>query len=447
MGAPPEPLVAAERVSHFYGAGALRKQILFDVDLEVRPGEIVILTGPSGSGKTTLLTLVGALRSTQDGSLRVLGQQLGGASERALVRVRKQIGYIFQSHNLLEPLTACQNVQMALRWQTGLSTRAARTRAVDLLRAVGLADRADHRPRELSTGQKQRVAVARALAVAPRLVLADEPTASLDKRTGRDVVDLLFALARRQGAAVILVTHDTRILDVADRIVHLEDGRLGPFASAVLASTRQLLATLAQHNRRGDLSHRVRDLSAAQFVELLDGVTAEVRQFLAAIDLGNTEAFESMLEQVLGAFTLKIGQILGAERATLFLVDEARGELWSKVAQAEGARALEIRVPLGEGIAGHVARTGTVLNVPDAYAEPLFRKAIDEQTGYHTRSVLCAPLADRAGRTFAVAQLLNKRGGAAFDATDETRFRELAASMGVILESWWRMSRGRRAAR
>ena len=442
-----EVLVAVDGLNHFFGEGVLRNQILHDVSTAVRAGEIVIVTGPSGSGKTTLLTLIGGLRSAQDGSLRVLGEELRAATEPALVRVRKQVGYIFQAHNLLPALTASQNVQTALRPDRGRTRDAARRRAMELLGAVGLAERAEHYPHQLSGGQKQRVAIARALAVEPRIVLADEPTASLDKASGREVVDLLFRLARQQHCAVLLVTHDNRILDIADRIVHLEDGRLSPFADAVLANTQQLLQTLAQYNRRGELLERVRDLPAQEFIALLAQVTAEVQRFRDIVLMNSDDAFESMLEQLLEACTLKIGQLLDADRATLFLVDRARGELWSKVAQHEGERPLEIRLPLTEGIAGQVARTGTTLNIPDAYAEPLFLRDVDQRTGYRTRTILCAPMLDADGRPFAVAQLLNKRGAERFDADDERRFREVAAAVGLIVETWWRMRLRALAAR
>jgi putative ABC transport system ATP-binding protein len=435
-----EAVVVLEKVNHYFGQGALRKQILFDISMIVQPGEIVILTGPSGSGKTTVLTLIGGLRSTQEGSLKVLGHELRGASGADLERVRKSIGYIFQAHNLLDALTATQNVQMSFVSEPRPARAEADRMAKDVLGAVGLSDRTAHYPHQLSGGQKQRVAIARALASKPRIILADEPTASLDKKSGRDVVDLMHDLAKRQGTAVLLVTHDNRILDIADRIVHLEDGRLKGFQDAVLANTQQMLSTLAQYNRKGELARRVKDLSPADFAGMMDQVTGEVQQFLQVIASSNLDTFESMLEQVLEAFTLKIGQVLDADRATLFLVDPARGILWSKVAQAEGEKALDIRIPLGEGIAGHVARTGEVLNIPDAYASPLFNRDVDRRTGYRTRSILCAPILDTGKRTFAVAQLLNKKGQDAFDAEDEQKLREFAGSIGVILESWWRMS-------
>ena len=211
---------------HWYGTGSMRSQVLQGVNLGVEPGEVVLLTGPSGCGKTTLLTLVGALRQVQQGSVRVLGQQLDGASRRERQQLRRSIGMIFQGHNLLRCLTAEQNVQMGSDLLPRVSYRARRDQAREWLRAVGLGDELHKLPHDLSGGQKQRVAIARALAAQPRLLLADEPTAALDSRTGREVVELLQRLARDQGCAVLMVTHDPRILDVADRLVRMEDGLL-----------------------------------------------------------------------------------------------------------------------------------------------------------------------------------------------------------------------------
>jgi len=218
--------VDLRELSHFYGSGTMRRQVLQGVNLTVAAGEVVLLTGPSGCGKTTLLTLVGALRSVQEGSVEVLGQQLAGASRRDRQRLRRSIGMIFQGHNLLRCLTAEQNVQMGSDLLPGLSYRARRDQSREWLRAVGLGDELHKLPHDLSGGQKQRVAIARALAAHPRLLLADEPTAALDSQTGREVVELLRRLARDQGCAVLMVTHDPRILDIADRLVRMEDGRL-----------------------------------------------------------------------------------------------------------------------------------------------------------------------------------------------------------------------------
>jgi len=437
--------IAIEGLSHYYGSGDLRKQILFDVSTQIEAGEIVIVTGPSGSGKTTLLTLVGALRSAQHGSLRVLGRELRDAEPSTLESVRKQIGYIFQSHNLIAALTARQNVEMALRLHGG-SAGEIRSRASAMLAAVGLGEHLEHYPSQLSGGQRQRVAIARALVSEPRIVLADEPTASLDKQSGRDVVDRLQVLAREQGVPVLLVTHDNRILDIADRIVHLEDGRLSSFKDAVLASNRQMMSLLAQNLRREDLRDRVDALSDAEFGDLLDEVTAEAERFVAAAARANDEAFRGMLDQALFAFTYKIGRLCRAERASLYLVDRARGELWLRVAQEEGGVPLEVRMPLGSGIVGRAAKSGRAERVADAYADPDFHREVDRTTGFVTRSVLTVPLHDAGGEVFAVAQLLNREDGEAFDADDEKRFQQLAGSVGVILEGWWRMAQAQSPA-
>jgi putative ABC transport system ATP-binding protein len=220
------PSVEVQGLSHWYGRGSTQRQVLQGVDLVIQPGEVVLLTGPSGCGKTTLLTLVGALRQVMEGSVRVLGQELRGGSRGDRQRLRQSIGMIFQGHNLLRCLTAEQNVQMGSDLLPHLSYRGRRDLARQWLRAVGLEDHMVKLPHDLSGGQKQRVAIARALAAQPRLLLADEPTAALDRQSGRDVVMLLQSLAREQGCAVLMVTHDPRILDVADRLVQMEDGRL-----------------------------------------------------------------------------------------------------------------------------------------------------------------------------------------------------------------------------
>jgi putative ABC transport system ATP-binding protein len=221
-----EPVISIKNINHYYGKGSLRKQILFDISLEIYAGEIVIMTGPSGSGKTTLLSLIGGLRSVQEGSLKFLGDELCGASQNKLVHMRRKIGYIFQAHNLLGFLTARQNVQMAVELNNSISQSTAISQSEEMLASVGLQERVNYYPDNLSGGQKQRIAIARALVNHPPLVLADEPTAALDKQSGRDVVEIMQRLAKEQGTAILLVTHDNRILDIADRIVEMEDGLL-----------------------------------------------------------------------------------------------------------------------------------------------------------------------------------------------------------------------------
>ena len=222
----PNRVVTINHLNHAFGKGELRKPVLFDIDLDIFTGEIVIMTGPSGSGKTTLLTLIGGLRSIQSGSVKILGQELYGASKNELVQVRNQIGFIFQSHNLLSCLTAEQNVRMSLRLHQDINFEQRNMMTADILNAVGLGDKVNFYPDNLSGGQQQRVAIARALVSQPQLVLADEPTAALDSKSGRNVVEIMQQLAQEQGCTILLVTHDNRILDIADRIIHMEDGRL-----------------------------------------------------------------------------------------------------------------------------------------------------------------------------------------------------------------------------
>jgi putative ABC transport system ATP-binding protein len=219
-------VVSIAGLDHHYGDGKGRKQILHGVGLDIPPGEMVLLMGPSGSGKSTLLTLVGALRAVQQGSLRVFDRELRGSTAAARYEVRRGIGYIFQEHNLLPFLTAGQNVEMALGVGEPVRDPAERARAV--LAAVGLGASVDTYPTTLSEGEKQRVAIARALVHRPRLVLADEPTAALDRKSGRQCVELMRRLAKEQGCPILLVTHDGRIRDIADRILRIEDGRLTP---------------------------------------------------------------------------------------------------------------------------------------------------------------------------------------------------------------------------
>lgn len=218
--------VLVSYLNHYYGKGQLRKQVLFDINLQIKTGEIIILTGQSGSGKTTLISLIGGLRSIQEGSLKTLGQELYRANEEVMVKVRRQVGYIFQAHNLLEFMTARENVQMSVELHDHLTDSQAKAKAEWMLSEVGLGQRINYYPRDLSGGQKQRVAIARALVSSPKLLLADEPTASLDSHTGREIVELMQRLAKEQGCSILLVTHDNRILDIADRIMKMEDGRL-----------------------------------------------------------------------------------------------------------------------------------------------------------------------------------------------------------------------------
>ena len=218
--------ITAKGLNHWFGKGEARKQVLFDIDLEIERGKLTVLMGASGSGKTTLLTLIGCLRRIEDGDVHLLGTSLYQASEDLLVAARRRLGFIFQAHNLHESLTAMQNVRMGLEVHGSVATRQWQAAAQHILTLVGLDDRLHYLPGNLSGGQKQRVAVARALVGNPDIIFADEPTAALDKVSGMQVVDMLKLLGDERGTTTLMVTHDNRILNRADRIITLDEGRV-----------------------------------------------------------------------------------------------------------------------------------------------------------------------------------------------------------------------------
>ena len=209
-----------------YGTGAGQVRALEGVSLDVQAGEVLVLMGPSGSGKTTLLSIMGCILQASSGSVKVQGVETVGLRESRLPGIRlEHFGFIFQGFNLFPALTARENVEIALQLKK-FSNRDARRAADKLLADVGLADKRDRYPADLSGGQKQRVAIARALAGDPHIILADEPTAALDSASGKTVVEILSSLARERGRAVVIVTHDPRVVPYADRVVHIADGRI-----------------------------------------------------------------------------------------------------------------------------------------------------------------------------------------------------------------------------
>ncbi len=335
-----ESPVIVENVSYFYRTGVSERQVLNDVSLTIDPGEIIILTGPSGSGKTTLITLMGALRATQNGSVKVLGHELLNARESALEKVRRQVGYIFQQHNLLDSLTVAQNVAMALQLaDRKLSGKEARKRVEEVLEQVGLEEHIDKAPANLSGGQKQRVGIARALVGNPQLILADEPTASLDREAGRNVVDLIRSLCREQGASVVLVTHDNRILDVADRILHLEDGEIQSMSEAVASSTSRMLKLLDQH-----------DPAAAQYLSAFSVALIRVAMADNSMDDAERQTIRQVLNEVSGLADSEVDLVMelamtqvrarnaAAHAGELFSADQASHFIESlhAVASADG---------------------------------------------------------------------------------------------------------------
>jgi putative ABC transport system ATP-binding protein len=413
------PVISMRKVDHFYGTGPLRRQVLFDVTCDIWAGEIVMIAGPSGSGKTTILTLAGALRSVQQGSMRILGEELHGATAETRARIRQNIGFIFQLHNLLEGLTALQNVEIALG-AGNFRRSVARERACAILKAVGLGDRLAYHPSRLSGGQRQRVAVARALARGPKIVLADEPTASLDKQSGHDVVELLRQLARREGCAVLLVTHDNRILEFADRLMLLEDGRLGSFEAVSSPHATHLLTALSRMPEKNNLQILLNRMNEREFLELLSTLAAEFEQFLNVLEMGDRDSIPMLFENLLETVFARIAVLIGAERASLLGMREGRLESVVTIGEPK---------PMLQDLANHAIQRGEIVN------------SSRQQSSGGVHSILCVPIPGRDQQFRAVALLMNKRGADRFTPADERAFRDLSAPLGMILAAYERVSR------
>ncbi|HZX13996.1 MAG TPA: ABC transporter ATP-binding protein [Thermodesulfobacteriota bacterium] len=213
-------------IQKIYEEGSVRVHAVKGVTLSVDAGQLVLLMGPSGSGKTTLLSMMGCILKPTKGSLRIMGEEVINWNENSLPLTRRRhIGFIFQHFNLLSALTALENVEVSLNLK-GIKGKEGNRIARDLLEQVGLGDRCDFLPMDLSGGEKQRVSIARALAGKPSIILADEPTGNLDSQTGRKVIELIKQLAVKESKSIVIVTHDSRITDLADRIYHIEDGIL-----------------------------------------------------------------------------------------------------------------------------------------------------------------------------------------------------------------------------
>jgi putative ABC transport system ATP-binding protein len=407
------PVISMRNVNHYYGVGELRRQVLFDVTCDIWPGEIVIVTGPSGSGKTTMLTLVGALRSVQEGSVKILGEELSGARQSTLVRIRENVGFIFQLHNLLECCSALQNVELALGVRP-LPRSEVRLKSRSMLEAVGLGDHLDYAPPQLSGGQRQRVAIARALVRRPKIVLADEPTAALDKHSGRDVVELLRQLARREGCAVLLVTHDHRILDIADRLMVVEDGRVESAGLVTTPYEGHLLTALACMNSAEDIEIILDRATEGTFLDVLKELGAESQQFLNVLDMGEHQNAGRLFENLLRAIFGKIVRLLDAEGCCLLMIRE--GTWQQTVAHGVPGRPCA-------NVAEQATESGEVLSLSGA--------ALDAGT----RSILAVPIVGRYGATLGVVQVVNKRGECSFNDADKRAFRDVTTPLTLIVQA------------
>jgi putative ABC transport system ATP-binding protein len=220
-------IAALSGVTKVYGEGEAAVHALRGIDLQIRAGEVVVVLGPSGSGKTTLLNILGGIEAASSGEVRIGGEDLAGRSPEELATIRRNnVAFIFQFFNLIQTLTAAENVQLIAELTEQADSSGLQDRVAAALAAVGLTDRADHFPGQISGGQQQRVAVARALVTEPRMMLCDEPTGALDLETGRQVLELLQNTAREQSRAVVIVTHNSGIASMADRVVRVHDGRI-----------------------------------------------------------------------------------------------------------------------------------------------------------------------------------------------------------------------------
>ena len=247
-----EPAISIENLNHYFGKGQLRKQALFDISLEIQTGEIIIMTGPSGSGKTTLLTICGGLRSAQEGSVKVLGEELSGASAKKLTVARRKHGYIFQAHNLHGSLTALQNVKMGLEVHPHISTQEMHKQSVEMLEIVGLGNRVDYYPDDLSGGQKQRVAIARAMLKEAPILVLDEATSALDSESEVAIQAALEEL--KEDKTVIAVAHRLSTLRKMDRILVFDNGQIIEDGTHdELANADGLYAKLWSHQAGGFL--------------------------------------------------------------------------------------------------------------------------------------------------------------------------------------------------
>lgn len=427
-------IIEVNNLNHYYGKRHLRHQVLHNINLSVRSGEIVILTGPSGSGKTTLLTLIAGLRSVQEGSLYILDQDLSNATDRERLQLRHQLGYIFQHHNLVPFFTARQNVEMSLKLNpTTLSKKHLHQRAEAMLEAVGLKPQVSHYPHQLSGGQKQRVAIARALVNHPKILLADEPTASLDKNSGRDVAELMQQLTKQQDCTIVLVTHDNRILDIADRIISLEDGRLSQAKGEILLNINNWIASLSQMENN-QIINLISPLSIEQFLNFLRDINREFEQTLNTIDLLENHSVKRKINLVIQTISIKISHLLNAEKVLFFIEDRAQYRLWPQNIRDDDEPFINIETPINVAIASHVATTGERLNLSDPDNDSRFNSQLDKNTDFKTRNILCVPILNSNNDVCAVIQVLNKIGDEVFKREDETRLYELTFFLGSILE-------------
>ena len=389
------PVLSLRDVNFSYPSAGGLKQVLRNVSTDVWPGEIVLMVGPSGAGKTTMLTLAGALRSVENGSFITLQRELSGASPEELIQVRRKIGFIFQRHNLLPYLSVLDNVQTALQ-PLDVPYAEAREECAQMLQAVGLGAYLHSKPDNLSGGQQQRVAIARALVRKPELVLADEPTASLDGASGREIVELLRQLARAQGCTIVLVTHDSRILDLADRCLRLEDGVLSSYASALTSDSASMLTALSGFRESEELDWFWNDMDAGQFLDAMRKLREEASHFLNVMDFGSDDSLADWVDALLHSVLNKVATILGAQHASIRTIGDSQFRVitMSVGPPQEGTPlTMEIRDRDAEPIGVAEFWSGAT---GDGFAEAERRRLRDFEKGFDLLLEMCIHTKNRA---------------------------------------------------
>lgn len=418
--------ISVKNLDFSFGSGDLKKQILFNISTEIKAGEIVIVTGPSGSGKTTLLTIVSALRAVKTGSVQILGNELCGAKSRELEQVRKNIGFIFQQHNLIGALTALQNVVLGIRISGKFKGRQIEQRAIEYLQIVGLGERIHYYPEQLSGGQRQRVAIARAMAAEPKILMADEPTASLDKQSGRDVVDRMKSMAKEQGSTILLVTHDNRILDVADRIIYLEDGHIASFNEAVIDNSQQLMKVVADTPSERPNNQIESDFDFQYFMVDL---SLQSQRILALKSKINPIAFKGVLSNALSDFTAQAAEKFATQGFPLYLAADGQ---WSASPLGDTSGEHVITYPNQGGLVNYVRDLKESVLIDNSLLHEHTDPIIDKND--EAQMIMAVPLKRRSGEVFAVLQCRRLLSTPGFTDRDLKLFELFCTSITGLLD-------------
>jgi len=434
------PLVIANDLNFSFGEGELRRQMLYGIDFVLEPGEIVIVTGPSGSGKSTFLTLVGTLRSHQEGQLDVVGNSLLGASAATINNVRQQLGFIFQYHNLLDSLTATENVLMGFAKGDKRTKSQLKEVASSTLATLGLEMRLNYKPSSLSGGQNQRVSIARALVRSPKVILADEPTASLDATTTEIVMRLFREQTKELGSSILLVTHDDRIFKQADRVVEVRDGKLRDAGATYLDHGKNqasaALTTIA-HSHKLEAPAVTADprpgtLAANRVKGALESLE-KVLSDLAEIKLATTL---QSLAQSLTYIASESASSLNADGCSIYLYDKDNAELFTLALSSAKDDLEGFAISTDKGFVGKCFREGAAVLEGRAADSTTLDRTIDLKSGLTTQSVACVPLSTETGDVFGIIQLVDQKADQFSTETIDGLY-ELRSLLAAPLHEYW----------